>query len=116
MFLYGASGHAKVIIDILLKKGILIKGLFDDNPEINELQGIKCYGKFNEEVLQNEKMIVSIGENLIRKKVAEKISAKVDFGTAYDITAIISTNVEIGNGTVVMPGAEIGRASCRERV
>ena len=39
MYLFGASGHAKVIIDILKAQGIEISGLVDDNPDVNELQG-----------------------------------------------------------------------------
>ena len=39
MYLYGASGHAKVIIDILEASGEKIDGLVDDNPEVVQLQG-----------------------------------------------------------------------------
>lgn len=34
MYLYGASGHAKVIIDILRANHEPIEALFDDNEEI----------------------------------------------------------------------------------
>lgn len=43
MYLYGASGHAKVIIDILKANQIEIEGLVDDNPEINELWVIRFF-------------------------------------------------------------------------
>ena len=43
MYLYGASGHAKVIIDILKANQIEIEGLVDDNPEINELLGYPVF-------------------------------------------------------------------------
>ena len=36
MYLYGASGHAKVIIDILKANQIEIEGLVYDNPNINQ--------------------------------------------------------------------------------
>ena len=39
MFLYGASGHAKVIIDILEACGMTVEGLIDDNREKTELSG-----------------------------------------------------------------------------
>ena len=39
MYLYGASGHAKVIIDILKSRGIPVDGLIDDNLGIKELMG-----------------------------------------------------------------------------
>ena len=35
MYLYGASGHAKVIIDILEASGVQVEGLIDDDPNID---------------------------------------------------------------------------------
>jgi len=43
VFLYGASGHAKVIIDILIAQGIEVAGLIDDNRELDELLGYRVY-------------------------------------------------------------------------
>ena len=40
MYLYGASGHAKVIIDILQASGTPVEALFDDDSSINELLSI----------------------------------------------------------------------------
>lgn len=40
MYLYGASGHAKVIIDIIRAQGGIVEGLVDDNPNLKELGGI----------------------------------------------------------------------------
>ena len=39
MYLYGASGHAKVIIDIIKAQGGVLEGLVDDNPNLKELNG-----------------------------------------------------------------------------
>ncbi len=108
MFLYGASGHAKVIIDILNNNNIKVTGLFDDNPEITELYGIKCFGSFNYDILKKNKIIISVGNNQIRKKIAEKLSGfDITFGNAFDKTAIISDRTETGEGTVIMPGVVI---------
>ena len=64
MYLYGASGHAKVIIDILEASGEKIDGLVDDSLEVEQLQGYP--------VLHESKgmspFIVSIGVNAVRKK------------------------------------------------
>ena len=40
MILYGASGHAKVIQDIVEAQGNRVTMLVDDNPELNEFRGI----------------------------------------------------------------------------
>ena len=42
MYLFGASGHGKVIKDILHANGIKVKAFVDDNTEINVLV-VQCY-------------------------------------------------------------------------
>jgi len=101
MYLYGASGHAKVIIDILNAINEPILGLFDDNPGLKQL--------LNYPVLPlselKSPLIISIGNNKVRKNIADSLS--LNFGTALHPTAIISNYAQIGNGTVVMQGAII---------
>jgi len=102
MYLYGASGHAKVIIDILKSQNIEIKGLIDDNQAIGELLG---YPVFHDSDGRNP-VIISIGDNKIRKKICEKL-ADTPFGKAVHSSAIVSGNSRIDVGTVVMQGAII---------
>ena len=101
MYLFGASGHAKVIIDILKANGEQIDGLVDDNTEVNELSG---YPVFHGQT-DVSPVIVSIGVNTVRKKVVERLSG--DFGRAVHPQAVISDTVTIDEGTVVMQGAII---------
>lgn len=101
MYLYGASGHAKVIMDILKANGINIDGLVDDNPALNELLGYPVY----HQQYDLSPMIVSIGNNAIRKKIVENLS--VEFGQAIHPTAVVSSTAIIEEGTVVMQGAII---------
>ena len=99
MYLYGASGHAKVIIDILRANQIEINGLVDDNPNVQELLGISVLHQSN----GLSPFIISIGNNQIRKTIAELL--KTSFGKAIHPSAIISPNSLIDEGTVVMQGA-----------
>lgn len=101
MFLYGASGHAKVIIDILKSQNINLDGLVDDNKAVNELLGYKVF--HNSDII--DKAIVSIGNNSIRKKIAESLDCK--FIKAIHSSAIISESSSIDVGTVIMQGAII---------
>lgn len=107
MYLYGASGHAKVIIDILKSKGIEIDGLVDDNPDLDNLLG---YPVFHDASLIDKSIIVSIGNNAVRKRIVESLSCK--FETAVHSSAIVSEYASVGAGTVVMQGAVI--QSCAE--
>lgn len=106
MYLFGASGHAKVIIDILASQNIVVKALFDDNKEITELLGIPVLHNMND---IKSPLIISIGSNTTRKKIAEKID--VEYGKAIHSSAIISSFSEIGLGTVVMQGTIIQSCS-----
>ena len=111
MYLYGASGHAKVILDILKACDIKMEGLIDDNPSVNELMGFPVFHNR----LDLHPVIVSIGNCDIRRKVVEKIAQTLNatpfdaavFGTAIHPSAIISESAHIGVGTVVMQGAII---------
>lgn len=106
MYLFGASGHGKVIKEILNANGIKVEAFVDDNPNVNE-----CGGR---PVLHDatglSPMIVSIGVNRIRKMIVERLKANnsaIKFVTAIHPSAVISPTAKIGEGTVVMAGAVI---------
>lgn len=107
MYLFGASGHAKVIIDILKANNIDIKGLFDDNITLNNLAEYPVIGKFDPTQYNKIKVIVSIGSNQIRKKIAEMLSKNVEFITVSHPSSIISANAIIGSGSVIMQNSVI---------
>ena len=112
-YLYGASGHCKVIVDILKSNDIAVCAIIDDNPKSSELFNIPIVHTQKIEDLSNKKMIISIGNNHIRKKIANKITSK--FYKAIHEKAIVSENSQVREGTVIMAGAiinadaEIGR-------
>ena len=99
MYLYGASGHAKVIIDILSSLGIRVEALVDDNPGIDVLSSYPVLHEHD----GLSPFIISIGDNEVRKKIAEKVHS--DFAIAIHPSAIVSPSAEIGEGSVVMQGA-----------
>lgn len=101
VYLYGASGHAKVIMDILRANGIEIEALVDDNPELDILENTKVL----HDVANLTPFIVSIGNNRIRKEIAERLCC--DFVIAVHPWANLSPSATIGEGTVVMAGATI---------
>lgn len=107
MYLFGASGHAKVIIDSLKASGNQISGLFDDNPDVKELLEFDVFGPFDENRLRNDELIISVGLNHIRKKIVEKLPENTLYGNAIHPSAIISEYASIGEGTVVMQGVII---------
>jgi len=107
MYLYGASGHAKVIYDSLRESGKAVKGLFDDNPLVKELLGLHVFGKFNIDVIKDDELIISVGINSTRKKIVEKLPKDLKYGIAVHPSAIISQYSSLGKGTVIMHGVII---------
>lgn len=100
VFLYGASGHAKVVLDIAKRANVKVPCLIDDNRKVTELEGIP--------VVHSDKglspLIVTIGDCQIRRKIVKLLENKV-YLTLLHPDAIIAESVELGIGTVVMAGA-----------
>lgn len=106
MIVYGASGHGKVIIEILESNGITDIEVWDDadKPAMWQYEVRKPFSSGNGGV--NE-AVISIGVNAIRKKVAEKLEGKVTFVSAIHADTRISKRATVGEGTVIMAGATI---------
>ena len=103
--LYGASGHGKVIKDVALSNNIEVLFFLDDNPKSDILHNTPVI-KFSEINFKgNEKFVISIGNNLVRKKIAEKLI--FNYVELIDRSATLSSSVSIGIGTVVMPSVVI---------
>lgn len=102
MYLYGASGHARVIREIVESCNDSVTAFIDDDIAKSEMDGLP--------VLHDAQgctpLIVSIGDNRIRNIIVERLSsAGVEFENAIHSSAIVSPTAEIGEGTVIMPGA-----------
>lgn len=113
MLLYGGSGHAKVVIDCLLASGLPVHGIFDDNPALSNLLNFPVLGLYKKDYLRSEEIIISIGNNIIRKKVAQQVEHL--FGKTIHPSALLSTFAAVSVGTVifhnsvVQAGAFIGK-------
>jgi sugar O-acyltransferase (sialic acid O-acetyltransferase NeuD family) len=113
----GASGHAKVVLDILRKQRIYdVVGLLDQHKPV----GFHCQGhvvlggrtELPRLVDENEGLgvIVAIGDNWVRARIVDEVLRLCPdpaFIQAIHPNAQIAFGVVIGKGTVVMPGAVI---------
>lgn len=105
MLIYGAGGHAKVIISIIRANGGKINGMYDDDLTKQEVSGIVVSGAYNALHFPDEELIIAIGNNVVRKKISSLIHHA--FGTAIHPTALIDPGVKVGTGTCVMHHAVI---------
>ncbi|AZJ35047.1 acetyltransferase [Tenacibaculum singaporense] len=105
--LYGASGHGKVILEILKASGKVVRGIFDDSKNLSSnLLGTKILGAFSKEKCNTgDEIIISIGDNRVRNRIVNKLDVK--FGKAVHPNAFISETASIDEGTVIMAGAVI---------
>lgn len=115
LVVFGAGGHAKVVIDIIEQQGNYeIVGLLDDDAKH---QGKRFFGY---PVLgtraalpallsaQLRHAIVTIGDNAVRAAVAALMQQQGwRFDEAVHPRASISRGVEIGPGSVVMAGCVV---------
>lgn len=101
--LFGASGHAKVVMDIIRDQGDTTGCLYDDNPHYDEIHGHPVYKADNMSV--EGPLIISIGSCHIRKIISERYP--LQYAVAIHPSATISDSAKIGKGSVIMPGAII---------
>ena len=109
MILYGASGHAKVVLDICLKNGEVITMVLDDDIKKKDLLGYAVKHDVKDDVLVDQRMIISIGNNKVRKEISSKI--KADYVNAIHPSAVVDPTVTFEKGTVVMANAVVNSHS-----
>lgn len=104
MYLYGASGHGKVIAEIAEELDIVIDGFIDGNPELSSLLDYPIVGVTAENI--EGKACISIGNNKVRKLIANRVN-HLKYVSLVSPKANISKRATIGVGTVVMMGGTI---------
>ncbi len=102
MLLYGASGHAKVVTSILRAAGQGVTAIFDDDLGKKNLGEIPVIGVYDSDFQPAAPLIIAIGYNDIRAKVAARIRHR--FGKAIHPSALVDESAIIEEGTVIMPG------------
>jgi sugar O-acyltransferase (sialic acid O-acetyltransferase NeuD family) len=114
VYIIGAGGHAKVVIDILEKQGeYSVIGVLDDNPAFHgeTLLGYTVIGDrtcISTTEQSGSMFLVAIGNNRIRQEISDElVSNGVTLISAVHPSVQISRNVDIGSGTVVMASCVI---------
>lgn len=101
---FGAGGHAKVVIEIAEELGVQIENVFDQNRTI---QMILDYPVSHDEmeISSKENVFLALGDNYNRKTNSQYYQT-VNFNLIHP-SAIISKSAELGIGNTVMAGAII---------
>jgi sugar O-acyltransferase (sialic acid O-acetyltransferase NeuD family) len=110
---YGASGHGKVVADILQALGIEIAGFVDDNPlKTGELFGLQILGDGDWLAEHAARRPVSvafgIGDNFARRAIMDRCNtAGARPLTAVHPSATVAPSATLAPGAVVMAQAVV---------
>ncbi len=104
MYLYGASGHCKVVIEAIKSSNVVkIDAVFDDNSDDDFILSIPILKPNDAEFSILDGIIITIGNNRIRKKIV--LSLEANYYNAIHSSSIISESAQIDFGTVILAGA-----------
>ena len=103
IFIYGASGHGKVVFEIAQSLELDVEVFVDQN---HDLKGVCCKPVVHKIPNNLHSGILGIGKNEIRKNLAKQLST-IEFATLLHPKANVSPSANLGSGTVVMAGATI---------
>jgi sugar O-acyltransferase (sialic acid O-acetyltransferase NeuD family) len=118
LYIFGASGHAKVALDVALRMGgYNIRGLLDDNPHEygSLLLGYPVLG--GRDILDGlnpaaTELFVAIGNNHVRRSLGREFIARgFTLATLIHPSAQIASDVTIGPGTALMAGVIVNPAT-----
>lgn len=103
---FGASGHAKVILEIIELNNMSVDNVFDADHTKTRLLNYSV----NHDLKQvKSNTFVAIGNNSIRKRIVEQYDLTPD--SLIHPSAVISKYVGMGIGSVVMAGVSINADS-----
>ena len=98
IWIYGASGHGKVVLDCLSANNSVCNGFVDDDPSKTKFVGYTVH--HHQTIDKNRDQVVyGIADHKKKKKLAEKYVFQ--YLTVIHPTATISRYAQIGEGTVV---------------
>jgi sugar O-acyltransferase (sialic acid O-acetyltransferase NeuD family) len=118
IIIYGAGGHGRVVLDILLRSGADVLGFLDDDIKKTgqEIRGFKVLSDWS--WVEDKALIriaLGIGNNRVRAKIFKKAKDRgIEVVSAIHPGAIVSEGARIGEGVVIMPGAVINPGTVLE--
>lgn len=108
LLLFGFGGFGYSVAEIAIENNYQIIGVFDDNePKKLDIKNGKIIylGKYNPNLYTQVPLIITIGNNEIRAKIASELKHKII--SIIHQSAIISPNSTIENGCIIMQNVVI---------
>lgn len=120
VLILGAGGHAQVVADILLRardagQMVSLIGYLDDDEALHHkvFLGLPVLGHTSAlDQIPHDAIIIAIGSNQIRKRLADKLSMTGEtFTSVRHPAAIIAPDVQIGPGAMICAGVVVNTGS-----
>jgi len=103
--LFGAGGHCYAAVELIKSLGEYEPSIiYDDAPMTEEVLNIPIK-KYSGESLSNSPMCVTIGDNNMRKAIAEKFN--IQYPSFIHQSVTIYKSADIGKGTLILPNSVI---------
>ena len=110
VYIFGASGHGKVVYDVAKRAGLMVKGFIDDDEEKQKLLGLPV--KRLNEIKSPCLVALGIGNNKVRKTIYQRAKTKgLKVISIIDPTAVLSDFVSIGEGTVIFANCVVNNSA-----
>lgn len=111
LVLFGAGGHARVIIDLCFERGVYIPVVCLGTVDAESNGGIPIQTDADALRWRSEGVAhahIAIGDNSVRKRVAED-ALRMGFSLATFVSphAYVARSAYLGDGVVVMPSATV---------
>lgn len=116
VIIYGASGHGRVVGDIVrLSKGYSLFGFIDDDEQMvgGKFCGVLVIGNKGTIIKSSKEWVnyffhIGIGDNAVRNGISKELSnSGLNVLTLIHPSAVIANDVTIGKGCAIMAGAVI---------
>jgi UDP-perosamine 4-acetyltransferase len=109
VYVVGASGHGKVVITTLQAAGASIAGVLDDDPAKHggSVLGVPILGSAEMAVDTGHPVLIAVGTNMTRKRIADRLEGRVEWATAVHPAATVHGSVELAPGSAIFAGAVV---------
>ncbi len=112
VILIGGGGHAGVVLDVCRAAGVGVVGVVDDDRGCGLVRaGLDWIGPLGCDLPDGGRWVLAIGDLGARRRALGGLDGGRRCGAIVHPSAVIGSDVELGDGTVVMPRAVINRGA-----
>lgn len=108
VFVLGAGGHSRSLLNCLKLGGYRVRGIFDDGMRSADemIGGVPVLGKIKD-VPQNSRLIFSTGNNMLREKWLKQFSGQVVDDNLIHPLAVVEEGAVLGKHNQLLAGVYV---------